>query len=126
MPESLTPPNQTAKLEHANAARLWLFSLANQIDERQLAPKQHLDDLGRLIVADARESLLTSLETSGSDNDGQSIEQYDDWLIEMINLQLELLPHKTPANAIAIFPRFSQVDLKLALDILQRTRLAIL
>ena len=122
MPESLMPLNQFAKLKHAKAARLWLLSLANQIDERQLAPKQDLNDLGRLIVADARESLLSNAETSESSNDVQSIERYDDWLIDMINLQIGRLPHKMPGNAAPIFPRFSRVDLKLALEILQRTR----
>ena len=124
MPEPLTSPTQT-RLEHAKEARLWLLSAADQTDEeRWPKQKRSLIDLGRLIVADAKESILADQVTSLPDwpDEVQSIASYDDWLVEIVNFQLQLLSHQLSRHVAAMLPCFSRTDLELALSIRHRTR----
>lgn len=124
MPESSTAPGQT-RLEHAEATRLWLLSTAEQIDEVQWPKqKQSLLDLARMIVADAKESLLDEEASSAAPSADKrlSIARYDDWLIEVVNIQLDRLLPNAQADPPACLPRFSRADLELALSIRERTR----
>ena len=124
MSEPRTSPTHT-RLEHAEAARLWLLAAADQTDEERWSKqKRSLIDLGRLIVADAKESILADQLPPLSDwrDEIQSIARYDDWLIGVINFQLQLLSHQLSGHLPAILPRFSRADLELALSIRQRTR----
>jgi hypothetical protein len=124
MSEPLTSPTQT-RLEHAEAARLWLLSAADQIhEERWPKQKRSLIDLGRLIVADAKESILADQVTSLPNwaNEVQSIASYDDWLVEIVNFQVQLLSHQLSGDPAATLPCFSRADLELALSMRHRTR----
>jgi hypothetical protein len=120
MPKSVRPPNQTT-LEHAEAACLWLLSAADQIDDRRAPQRQGLIDLARLVVADARESLLAGEETATSEPADQVVAHYDDWLIELVNVQLERLSRESNADSSTMLPLFSRADLELALSIRKRT-----
>jgi hypothetical protein len=124
MPEPLTRPTQM-RLEHAEAARLWLLSAADQTDaERWPKQKRSLIDLGRLIVADAKERTLpeVALVADESQDTTLDVAQYDAWLIWTINQQLERCKVVTSNVANPSQTRFSQFDLELALRIRQRTR----
>jgi hypothetical protein len=117
------------KLEHAQAARIWLSAVADQVDElRQPVLASRLRDVAELIVADARELVVSlPVETAlYSDQDSiENAEEYDSRIIKVINGELKKLTAKYcvyPNQRQMSLAKFSYADLRRALFLLQRAR----
>jgi hypothetical protein len=115
------------KVEHAEAASLWLLCAVQYIDSiERAALKSRLIDFTRLIVADAKESSIEDRHLAPENqNSIERISEYDNWLVSVINRHLLKLAQefsglsgvarKEPAY-------FSRGDLLQAVSIHQRTR----
>ena len=116
------------KLEHARAARLWLLVTADQVDElQQPILARRLRDIAELIVADARELVLSLHEDVLSSDNGSagSTAEYDSQMIKIINQELKRLTEKhglLAGQQQMTLASFSYSDLRRALFFRERAR----
>jgi hypothetical protein len=117
------------KLEHAKAARVWLLSLAERIDEfSQSELATRVRELARLVVADAREIVSHAQDgpfsVDPSPDTTQNVEQYDSWVVQVINRHLATLMkiHRARTVDRLTLPQVSEADLGPALAIQRATR----